>query len=44
MGKYLAVFTALLFLSALFRCCFAGGGDSPTDDPTSAYIVVAIAK
>lgn len=44
MGKYLAVFTATLFLTALFQCCFAAGGASASEDPTSAYITVIIAK
>ena len=44
MGKYLAVFTALLFLMALMRCCFAAGGEIPSDDPTAAYLTVVIAK
>ena len=33
MGKYLAVFTAALFLTTLFQCCFAASG--PCDDPIS---------
>ena len=44
MGKYLAVFTVLLFFTALFQCCLAGGGEIPSDDPVSAYVTVIIAK
>ena len=44
MGKYLAVFTATLFLTALFQCCFAADGASASEDPVSAYITVIIAK
>ena len=44
MGKYLAVFTALLLLTALFQCCLAGGGECPSDDPVSAYVTAIIAK
>lgn len=44
MGKCLAVFTAALFLTALFQCCLAAGGASAADDPVSAYVTVLIAK
>ena len=44
MGKYVAVFTATLFLTALFQCCFAADSVSASEDPVSAYVTVIIAK
>ena len=37
MGKYLAVFTATLFLTALFQCCFAADGASASENPVCLY-------
>ena len=42
--KYLAVFTAALFLLVLIKCCSAAGGSMATEDPCSAYLTVLITK